>query len=197
MSVVLLASGGVDSSVLAAMYGERETQVWPLFVNYGQLAAEREWAACQSILDALPVEEPAYMDLSGFSNVVRSGLTDLDLDINRDAFLPTRNLLLLVVASGYACQRGTSEVAIGLVDESSRLFPDQSASFLRAAELSISEAVGADIRIRAPLLDYTKQEVLSLAAGLGLEGTYSCHRGSGEPCGECVSCKEATKARRR
>ena len=197
VNVVLLASGGVDSSVLATLYADRGSEVWPLFINYGQLAAEREWTACQVVMNALPVKKPQYMDLSGFGVLIPSGMTSKQFDINRDAFLPNRNLLLLVAASGYAFRCGATEVVIGLVNEGARLFPDQSSAFLRKAEAAIAEALGFEVRLAAPLLGASKREVLSLAAGLGLSGTYSCHRGTETPCGECVSCREAIEASRR
>lgn len=197
MSVVLLASGGVDSCVLAALYAERGLDVWPLFIDYGQLAAKREWAACRAVMATLGVNEPTRMDLSGFGAVIRSGLTDSQLDVNKDAFLPSRNLMLLIAASAFAFQRGGTEIVMGLVDEGARLFPDQSSSFLQKAEEAVAEALGLDVRITAPLLGLSKSDVLALRAGFGLEGTYSCHRGGDRPCGDCVSCRELITASRR
>jgi 7-cyano-7-deazaguanine synthase len=187
----------VDSSVLGALYAEKGVEVWPLFIDYGQLAVEQEWAACRRIMASLGAHEPTRMDLHGYGETLPSGLTSPNVDINRDAFLPARNLLMVVAAAALAFQRGAAQVVIGLFDESARLFPDQSFTFLERAEDAIEEALGLRIRVVAPLIETSKQEVLALLEGLAIDQTYSCHRGGTEPCGECVSCLEITTNTRR
>ena len=42
MRAVVLASGGLDSTLLARLAFEEGYEVFPLFVDYGQLAAKTE-----------------------------------------------------------------------------------------------------------------------------------------------------------
>jgi 7-cyano-7-deazaguanine synthase len=194
MGLVVLASGGVDSSVISLLAASQGVNTYPLFVDYGQLCAEREWSACVEIHKANGLPEPQRMSLPGFGQVVPSGLTSSSLDIVRDAFLPCRNLLFAVCGAAYAHSRGASCVALGLIDETEAIFPDQTGQFIEVAERAASVATGNLIRIIAPLHTLTKAEVLAVASQLGLKGTYSCHKGTAQPCGQCISCLERIHA---
>jgi 7-cyano-7-deazaguanine synthase len=88
-------------------------------------------------------------------------------------------------------------VAIGLLNPVDSLFPDQTADFLRKAEDMIEVAMKKRITVLAPLIEFTKVDVISLAKTRGLRDTYSCHAGGDEPCGKCVACIEIAKAMER
>ncbi len=194
MSVVTLVSGGLDSTLMSVLAVEDGAEVHPLFIDYGQRAAAREWAACLALHAQLGLPKPQQMPLTGFGKLVRSGLTDKSRRVNEDAFLPGRNLLFLVSGAAYAYDVGAKAVAIGLLDEADRLFPDQSIEFLKGAEHLIRLAMGTSISITAPLARFKKADVMKLATARGIVGTYSCHEGSAEPCGVCVSCVERQRA---
>jgi len=112
MKVVVLASGGLDSSLLCLLLKNRGFDVQPLFINYGQLASAREWSACESIVDYLGVDRPVYVDLRDFGKKIKSGLTASEVDVMAP-YLPNRNLLFLTVASGYAVREGSSVLLSG------------------------------------------------------------------------------------
>jgi 7-cyano-7-deazaguanine synthase len=90
---------------------------------------------------------------------VRSGLTDPALDVVEQAFTPGRNALFILVAASYGIQVGADTVAIGLLDERRRLFPDQSRAFLASAEAFLALAFGRDMKILAPLMYMSKADV--------------------------------------
>lgn len=190
MSFVNLVSGGLDSTLVGLMAKEDEIEHFPLFIDYGQRAAAKEWSTCQAVHRSLGLPAPLKMDLSGFGRVIASGLTNPELDIRLDAFTPGRNFMFLLMGAAYAFQVGASAVAISLLSEQFSLFPDQRSGFLRQAEAAITAALGERIRVVAPLLDFTKADVACLAELKGVRGTYSCHVGSDRPCGQCIACLE-------
>jgi len=191
MKVVVLSSGGIDSSLMIYLFKEQGYEVLPLHINYGQLAEEKEWDACRKICETFSVE-PFKMDVQGFGKLP-SGLTDKNVDIYKDAFLPTRNLIFVTLGAGYAYSKGSFMVAIGLLKPP--LFPDQTKTFIEKAEISISEALGTKIQILAPLIDLDKRDILRLAEEYKIPKiTYYCHAGTSTPCGKCVSCKERIAA---
>ena len=190
MSFVNLVSGGLDSTLVGVMAREDNISHFPLFVDYGQRAASREWITCQAVHKHHGLPEPTKMDLSGFGRVIVSGLTSADLDVKNDAFTPGRNLMFLLMGSAYAYQLGTSSVAIGLLSEQFSLFPDQRHPFLAQAEAAIETAMGRRIKVLTPLFDFGKSDVVRLAKEKGVSGTYSCHTGEALPCGHCISCLE-------
>lgn len=190
MRVVALTSGGLDSTLMLHLARERGDHVIPLFIDYGQRAVEREWASCLRQCSALGLLPPTRMDVAGYGKAIPSGLTTPHLDVNADAFLPGRNLLLVVLAASFAYSRNSRVVMMGLLAERSRLFPDQEDSFIAAAEGAIEAALGARVAVLLPLRDFEKADVVTLARKRAVAGTYSCHAGGERPCGVCVSCSE-------
>lgn len=190
MSLVNLVSGGLDSTLVGVMAKEEGLKVYPLFIDYGQRANQREWDTCQLVHSQLDLPKPTRMDLSGFGKVIHSGLTSIEMDVKTDAFTPGRNLMFLLMGSAYAYQVGASSVSVGLLAEQFSLFPDQRAEFISQAENSIKTALGRHIKVATPLINFSKADVVQLAQEKGISGTYSCHNGGSEPCGHCISCLE-------
>ncbi len=191
MRIVVLASGGIDSSLMMARFLKEGHDVFPLHINYKQLAETREWEACQKVCEKLSLI-PHKMDIQGFGELP-SGLTDSEFDVHDDAFLPTRNLIFLVLGSAYAYTKGSDVIAIGLV--ANPIFPDQKKDFIEKTETCVSSALGREIHILTPLIDLEKKDVLNLAKEFDLLNlTYYCHSGTDPPCGKCISCKERQSA---
>ncbi len=175
---------------MAKLTDEEGLIQFPLFVDYGQRSNEKELLACRNAMKALDLPSPEIVDLAGYGSLIRTGLTDNNLHISNDAFTPGRNLLFLLTASAYAFQVGAKSVSIGLLHEETSLFPDQTSAFLAEAEKVISLCMGRSIKVMAPLASFRKVEVVALANQKSIRGTYSCHSGNDEPCGECIACNE-------
>lgn len=190
MSLVTLVSGGLDSTLVEVMSHQEGIQTFPLFINYGQLAADKEWDTCKKVHAQLGLPAPAKLDISGFGRLIETGLTSSNKLIKEEAFTPGRNLIFLLMAASYAYQKDASSIAIGLLTEKFSLFPDQQPEFLANAETTISMALGKRISIISPLISFTKADVVKLAISKGIIGTYSCHSGNEIPCGKCISCLE-------
>jgi 7-cyano-7-deazaguanine synthase len=190
MSIVTLVSGGLDSTLVAKLAQEEGLRQYPLFIDYGQRSRYQELAACRRAMVDLNLTEPKVADLSGFGALILSGLTDPKLHIVEDAFTPGRNMLFLLTAAAYAYQVNADAVSIGLLHESTCLFPDQTSAFLQDAEGIIKRCMGRNIRVLAPLASFYKKDVVALAKQKGILNTYSCHMGREEPCGSCIACNE-------
>lgn len=190
MSIVALVSGGLDSTLVAKLAIEEGLRIHPLFIDYGQRARDRELAACKLAMKKLSLPEPEIADLSGFGKLINSGLTDPNLHIIDDAFTPGRNMLFLLTAAAYAHKKSADAISIGLLHESTSLFPDQTSRFLAEAERMISICMGRQIKVLAPLALFTKPDVVTLAREKGITQTYSCHLGEEEACGNCIACNE-------
>ncbi len=191
MRAVVLSSGGLDSSVLMLMMKREGIEIWPLHVNYGQISESQEWQASRKICAHLNVALPERIDLSDLGRI-QSGLTSGDP--LGSVFYPARNLLLLTLGASFAYSKRIDTVAIGLI--SNAVFPDQTRTFVNAAETAISESIGHPMSVLAPLLALDKRDIIKLARtyGLPIESTYSCHAGGLSVCGLCAACTERQNA---
>ncbi len=190
MSIVTLVSGGVDSTLVSLLAKEEGITQFPLFVDYGQICFDREWRACMYVHDKLDLPPPTKINLKGYGELIPSGLTKATMRVNEDAFLPGRNLLFLLAGCAYAYSTNSNAVAIGLLSEETHIFPDQTSEFLGQAASLFKLSLNYDVHLVAPLMKFSKSDVLELAKRKGITDTYSCHAGTDPPCGECISCRE-------
>ena len=81
MGIVVLVSGGIDSLVMSKIIEEQGQKMFPLFVDYGQLAAEKEWEACKKLFSDHQKQQPKKINLSGYGKFFPSGITDANKKI--------------------------------------------------------------------------------------------------------------------
>jgi len=192
MEIVALVSGGIDSLTMCKLLEKEGHSLCPIFIDYGQRASKKEWEACQITFEKANFPKPEKIDLQGYGKAIRSGITDPTKDIYKEAFLPGRNLLFLLVAGSYAFQKKIDTIAIGFLTEKNHLFQDQTSEFLVNANFALNSALGTYFTIITPLIQFSKADVVKIALHhhLPLNLTYSCHSGDDSYCEKCVSCKE-------
>ncbi|MCK5602273.1 7-cyano-7-deazaguanine synthase [Candidatus Pacearchaeota archaeon] len=196
MKGISLVSGGLDSTLMVAFLKEEGFSQLPVFIDYGQLAADIEWKTCKSIFRKLNLPLPIKVNFHEFGGIVKSGITDSSKNMVKEAFLPGRNLLFIVIGGSIAVNRDYDFVSIGLLDETYSLFPDQKQQFIASVEKTLYESFDRKIRVLVPLIEFSKMDAIILAQDLGIniDDTYYCHKGERMPCGECISCKERLNA---
>lgn len=181
---LLLLSGGVDSTALAAIC--RPEQM--LFIDYGQRPAEAEQRAATQIARLLGLSLTTLnLDLRPLGG----GLL-LNEQARPDApspeWWPYRNQFLVTAGAAIALQRGLSQVLIGTVLGDGDRHADGTAAFYAALNELLRLQEG-NMSVAAPGIDRTTEELVA-ASGLGadvLGWTVSCHR-SNLPCGDCPGC---------
>ncbi len=185
--VVTLLSGGIDSMVLAdSLRQQKGVRQNFIFVDYGQVAMQREYASARSYATDKGNLNKVSIRIHGLA--LKSQL--LTGHLREPAFLPGRNLLLLVAGAWRACQIRTSFVAIGLRETSQ--FPDTSEFFIRGFSAMAYQAFGQTIEVIAPLLHLGKAAVVQLGREYGtpISLSYSCYLGRKRPCGRCLGCRD-------
>ena len=181
--IVLLLSGGLDSSLLLSILSKQGFKVLPLFIDYGQRNKNQELKAARYIskhhncnLHRIEVG-PIFKD----SLLIKGSNS-------QSAFLPHRNLLFLVLGAIHAFNNKCNVVAIALHAGSN--YPDSSKSFVQQATKSIGESIGKEVIIHAPFIDITKNDIAYMAylVKLPIDKTYSCYLGESEHCQKCGAC---------
>jgi|SRR5437867_5688166 len=205
---VILLSGGLDSTTLLAAAIEQGFELRAMTFRYGQrhaaeIDAARRVAARFRILDHVIVD----VDLRSFGG---SALTS-DAEVPKDraldemkhgipiTYVPARNTIFLSFALAWAEVLGACDIFIGVNALDYSGYPDcrpeYIAAFERMANLATRGAVEGTtpIRIRTPLIDLTKRQIIELGLRLGVDYsmTSSCYDPlpTGEACGRCDACR--------
>jgi 7-cyano-7-deazaguanine synthase len=174
-TVLVLLSGGIDSSACVAFYLEETFAVRAVFVDYGQLAARREIAAAKAI--AAHYRIPLTMlQWSGHSEKSTGFI------LGRNAFLLIAALMELPDACGL--------LALGV--HSGTPYVDCSPTFIRKMQSIFDMYTEGRVQIGTPFLRWTKPDVWGFckSRGVPVELTYSCEHGLDQPCGTCLSCDD-------
>lgn len=201
---VVLLSGGLDSSTCLLIARQEGFEVHALSFDYGQRhAVELDKARAVALRYGVAEHRVARID---FPAPGASALTDPGLAVPRESlgevsipitYVPARNTLFLAHALAWAEALRAFDIFLGANALDYSGYPDCRPEFLEAfermANLGTKAGVeGAGFRIRAPLLDLTKAQIVARGAALGLDFslTSSCYDPSPEgfPCGRCDSC---------
>ena len=200
-SIAVLASGGLDSSVLVAECAELYQEVFPIYLKCGlhwEEAEQRFLAAFlrefgnRRVREARVLEFP-MRDVYGESWYLSGAGVPGYQDPDEHWEIPGRNLILLAKAAVWANLNCVGSIALATL--SSNPFPDASDSFFAAMERTLTEGLGGRISIFRPFAGLEKFEVIQRGAGLPLELTLSC--GDPQPeghCGLCGKCRERIDA---
>ncbi len=200
---VVLLSGGLDSATVLALARRSGMECHALSVAYGQRHGA-ELNAAARVAAALGAHEHRVMqvDLAGIGG---SALTDRTLAVPEHptagipiTYVPARNTMMLALALGWAEVLGATTIHVGVnaVDYSG--YPDCRPEFIAAFEALAARATragieGRPLKIRAPLITWTKAAIIQAGARLGMDYslTVSCYQAdaAGRACGKCDSCR--------
>lgn len=173
--MLILLSGGVDSTACLNFYLLQHSSVSTLFLEYGQSSAKQEAEAasriCQYYGTSLKIIscKGAFEKPGGFLQ-------------GRNAFLLFSALMEFKATSGI--------IAIGA--HSGTSYFDCSKSFIQTMQAMFDNYTDGRIRVGAPFLEWTKQDIWNYCINrqVPLQLTYSCELGHDLPCGQCLSCRD-------
>lgn len=173
--VLVLLSGGIDSTACTAFYLTQRFSVCALFFDYGQPSARRESDAASAICRhyGIPLEK---IVCSGFGQWSGS-------------YIPGRNAFLLHAAL-MVFKHTTGIIAIGV--HSGTPYYDCSEQFIRHMQSSFDLYTDGRVSIGAPFVQWNKRDIWDYCRSkeVPIQLTYSCELGREQPCGQCLSCKD-------
>jgi 7-cyano-7-deazaguanine synthase len=200
---VVLLSGGLDSTTVAAIARAEGYRLLALTVDYNQRhRIELEHAA--RIAQTMGAERHVVLplDLRTFGG---SALTD-DIAVPKGGvepgipvtYVPARNTVFLSLALAWAEAAGARDLFIGVNALDYSGYPDCRPAFIAAFEAMAAQATkagieGARFRVHTPLIDMTKADIVRAAARLAVDlgQTWSCYDPApgARHCGACDSCR--------
>ena len=204
---VILASGGINSTVAAALAREKYAPAL-LHVAWGHRSADRELVAFEQIAAALNVEKTTVAELSCLAIFGGSARVSKRMVIEDASTLGsgtpatfTLGLLpsMLSLAAAWAGAIHAKRIILGISEDHgvpgpviSELYPDHRIEFVQAFNLMLTHAgpPGQELIVEAPLIELTRAEVVRLGQRLNVpfHRTWSCYQDNEDPCGRCRAC---------
>jgi 7-cyano-7-deazaguanine synthase len=196
---LLMASGGMDSTVLAYWLREKGKEVLPLFLDYGQHFKDTELEALKRLLPKEYFENIRVIDIKDIykgstSRMIKEPNLWEEEVVADDLYLPYRNLLFLSIAASVAQTEGITEVYSAFINSNHAKEIDCSKDFFDNLG-SLLENYGP-INIQMPFRFHSKKEVADIGISLGvpIAETFSCQASSTVHCGVCPNCVDRLSA---
>jgi 7-cyano-7-deazaguanine synthase len=208
---VVLLSGGLDSTTVAAMAMRDGYEVYALSFDYGQ-NHRVELEAAARVAKTLGVTEHKIVrvDLRSFGGsslttdeAVPKGRSDEAIGHGvPSTYVPARNTVFLSLALAWAEVLESTDIFMGVNALDYSGYPDCRPEFIEAFERMANLATkiattedGADdraLKIHTPLMRMTKREIVQAGVALGVDysATVSCYDpgANGDACGDCDAC---------
>ena len=204
---VVLTSGGLDSTTVAAVAKNEGYDIYCLSFNYGQ-RHKQELLSAKKVAQYFGAKDHLVIDID-MKVIGGSALTaNIEVPKHREesemskdipvTYVPARNTIFLSYALAYAEVLQADDIFIGVnaIDYSG--YPDCRPEYISAFEkmANLATKVGVEgtthLKIHAPLQDLSKKGIIELGLKLGVDYsiTHSCYDPApdGKSCGECDSC---------
>ncbi|WP_343748007.1 7-cyano-7-deazaguanine synthase [Fluviicola sp.] len=176
-NVLILASGGIDSTACIQFYKDLGFEVELVFLNLGQPSHKNE-------LNAVTKISEYYGCKLNILNVSGLNITK--------GFILGRNAALIFLAL-MSFSKSFGIIAIGI--HSGTTYYDCGENFLNQVQSIIKEYSGDLVQVAAPFLTWNKKEIANYCSleKVPIHLTYSCELGLDQPCNECLTCKDLRK----
>jgi 7-cyano-7-deazaguanine synthase len=171
--VIVLMSGGIDSTAVIHYYIHNQFAVRGLFVDYGQAVAMRESDCAENIARFFKIK----LDL------VKAIFNKKFL--NRE--IRGRNAFLIFTAlMNYQGFKGLLSLGV----HSGTSYYDCSNAFVNDISRIVSDYTNGIVSLDVPFIKWDKKMIFDyfVTNNLPLELTFSCERQASKPCGRCRSC---------
>ena len=211
--VIVLVSGGIDSSTVLAYVEEKNYEIYALSFSYGQKQIA-EIKKIKQFLQKYKIKEHKIIsiDLKAFG---KSSLTDDNMEVPHykqvsdigseipTTYVPARNTIFLSYAIAFAEIQDASEIFIGVHATDYSNYPDCRLEYIKSFESMANFAIakgtkGNKLTIQTPLINMTKTEIVAMGLKMGVDysSTISCYHPdiNDNSCGRCLSCLVRLKA---
>lgn len=175
--VVVLMSGGLDSTALIDFYLRRKADVRGIHFQYGQPNGQSEAKAAKEVAEYYKVEEQ---------------MIELQFPLmKRKDEVVCRNAMFVIAAG---CLR-PPPIRLALGIHSGPAFYDCSKAFVDDCQRLLDGYFAGTVRVEAPFVSFGKADIAKYCKSndVPMRLTYSCLRQNYPPCGECSSCQDRAK----
>lgn len=207
---VVVVSGGLDSSTLAAHVAAQGWDIYGISFDYGQRhSKELQYAARQ--MTQLGAKDHKIVDVTFLKHLFEgSGSALVDgapvpeghyaEDSMKQTVVPNRNMIMASIAAGYAVTIEADKLALGVHAGDHFIYPDCRPEFWQkmgsAIALGNEGFLPESFHIDTPFINQSKNWIAQRAFDLNVDiaGTWSCYKGGEIHCGKCGTCVERLEA---
>ena len=202
--IVLIFSGGMDSTVLLYDLISQNKEVIAVSFDYGQ-KHKKELLAAKRIAEENKIEHQV-LDISSLTqHISNSSLTNSEIEVPDGHYassnmaitvVPNRNMIFLSIAAGFAINRGIHQLAYGAHRGDHFIYADCREEFVSAISQTFKLCDNTPVILQAPYLNYSKADICKLGSKLNVPfvNTWSCYKGHDLHCGQCGTCFERREA---
>lgn len=207
MRVVILFSGGLDSTVLIALAKSQNKEIHALTFDYGQrhkaeIDAAKKIAEYYQISHTIIKIDPNYFNSSSLiSGEIKVPTLRSKDEISKggipSTYVPARNTIFLSYALGYAEMFDACEIYYGCNMLDNPGYPDCTQKYVMAFQNVMNVATKQSVekkppKLMTPLIQLEKDKIISMGLDLNapVEMSLSCYdpKNDGTPCNMCDAC---------
>ncbi len=201
--VIIILSGGMDSTTLLYEMFSTYSQVEAISFNYGQ-RHKKELEAASKTCKKLGIPHK-IVDITCINELVQGSALTSDIDVPEGHYeeenmkatvVPNRNMILASMAIGYAVSKDFDAVALGVHAGDHAIYPDCRPLFVDALRVIARVANYKEIEVMTPYLYLDKTKIIARGQNFNVDysNTWTCYKGKEKACGKCGSCQERMEA---
>jgi len=174
-SVIVLLSGGIDSSACVQYYLKNGFSTSAVFIDYEQLPVK--------------MEESSAKKICSYYNIHLSTIRVNGPEYCKKVEIKGRNAIFVLLALMFY-PKHVGIISLGI--HSGTPYYDCSENFSNDIRNILNGYSNGKIRFDAPFLKWNKKMIYNYCKlqKIPVELTYSCEIGINGPCGKCSSCKD-------
>jgi 7-cyano-7-deazaguanine synthase len=211
---ILLISGGLDSSVNLCLGIKKRKIILGITFDYGQKSRVQEIKASKALSKYYQIPHK-IIKIDWLKNITPTSLVNKNkkipkikkedfkkkkyfLQTAKQVWVPNRNGVFINIASSFAESLPADTIIVGFNKEEGKTFPDNSKSFLKAVNKSLSYSTLRQVKVESFTEKLNKTQIIEKGIKnlLPFPLIYSCYLGEKKMCGKCESCQRLLRALR-
>lgn len=198
---IIAISGGIDSTVAAAIAKKEGFELYFLTVDYGQKNIKKELSNSKKIADYFCATEHKIINMKWLGELGKSGITDRNIHFENVSddfiYVPYRNTCIISACIAWAEVIDADVIYTGS-EAGPWICPDNSPEYYEAINnlVSISTKLNKKVKVIAPLNHSDKVGNIKKGIKLNIpfELTWTCVSRDDKACGICQPCRDRLRA---